>query len=136
MIAYLYIGLPGSGKTTMALAHHLSMGGILLDDKFTMGELELAIKSKPNYIFITDPNLCIPATFRNFIKYLKILNVNKIQLFYFENDPDKAIANIKYRNDGRLVSESLIRNHYSKLYEIPDNTQILKIWCANNILDQ
>jgi len=93
----IIIGLPGSGKTT--LANSLATTQDIIIDDFLTDHFpqELPGKLKPNTtLIINDPRLCLYSIFTHFfdilISYLKPLKIN---LIFFENEPKLCMINIQ-----------------------------------------
>lgn len=125
---YCYVGLPGSGKTFLAQKHQKELGGIVLDDTFTLTQLNDALKNHKN-IFVCDPMFCNKYTRMRFDKIVD--GRDKIEWLFFENDPDKAYKNIEYRNDNRLITYISVKYYWSKTYDIPNDVVPIKIWQTN-----
>lgn len=115
---HLIIGLPGSGKTHYAktVLGHLP----LVDDIKDQCEL-LDVEE----FVITDPNFCDAYVIVMAEQNLAMRYPNlEISLVYFENDPEKAMANVKRRNDDRWVEPTIKR--FSRVYHPPKDA--LKIY--------
>ena len=121
----LIVGLPGSGKTT--LGKNLAQSGILIDDisKFGLDRLIVSL-NEFSTIVVTDCFLCLEKEREKAISFFKSKNIESIDWIFFENNPDKCLKNIQYRNDGRKV-EGLI-HMLSRLYTIPDDIIPKTIW--------
>ena len=130
---YIYCGLPGSGKTYLARKKFFEVGGFFLDDKFSIYDLKEAITYPNSNIFITDPYLCQDLERQAFIKI--VMSISKNVTFhwtFFENDFEKALRNIEYRCDGRIISKYALKN-FSMTYMIPSEIpvrDIKDIWLA------
>lgn len=117
----LFVGLPGSGKTYWAK----KMCNLVIDDITDIGQLPPPDKLGNRDLGITDVNFCNPGTIDRAVKILKgMYPTHTIGVSYFENNPDKCRNNVKKRNDGRNVEETIRR--FSKLYKPPSNAR--KIW--------
>ncbi len=118
----LIIGLPASGKTTLAK----TLGGFLIDDP-------ISIKILPNYVdhlIITDPYFCIDSILNKAINilYKKYDHYNVIiNRIYFENDLAQCLLNSKLRNNKNV--DNFIK-HLSSEYIPNKNYKILP--CYNN----
>jgi adenylate kinase family enzyme len=117
----ILVGLPGSGKTTFGKDHDC-----FIDDISIVGlnELRKAIDNKKEHILISDVFLCRSVArelaCRWFDEHAKGY---ELEWLYFENSPDKCKANVKKRNDGRLVNDLI--DSLSLEYVIPDGSQVL-----------
>lgn len=120
----LVVGLPGSGKTHTAKLIAIRDGNtIIVDDIKDQSELPDADCGQN--IVVTDPNFCDP----NILAMAKDILGKKypgyeMEIYYFENDPEKARANVEYRNDGRYVDGTIER--FTKIYNPPEYA--LQIW--------
>jgi len=122
------VGLPGSGKTFLAQQKCLETGGIVLDDITSFKDVASAIRDY-DFIYITDPHFCIPEIKNSAERKLSSLadNIN-LEWIYFENDVEKCLSNIKFRNDKRNVRPTI--DIYSKIYVPPE--EALSIWQSNS----
>lgn len=132
----LIVGLPGSGKTT--LGNQIAVGRdniIWLDDVSVVGGLDV-LKDAIDYgwerIIVSDVFLCRPIDRSNAVRWLK-KNAQgyAIEWIYFENAPDKCLANVLRRNtdgDDRKVGQLI--HELTKLYVIPDGVEVRKVYCS------
>jgi hypothetical protein len=117
----LYVGLPGSGKTYWAK----KMCDVVIDDITDISQLPSSEILGPKDLGITDVNFCNDATLTRAIEILKgMYPSHSIGVSYFENDLDKCVANVIYRDDGRAVDGTLRR--FSKIYHPPPHAR--KVW--------
>ncbi len=121
----MIVGLPGSGKTTLAKKINGDNGNKyhIIDDPKNFETDVMPYLDRD--VIITDPYLC----FKNFrvaaIKRIESINPNiKIDWLFFENDPEKCLENSKNRD--RKV-ESFIKN-FSTKYEIPKNATVIEVY--------
>jgi hypothetical protein len=121
--ASFVIGLPGSGKSWY-IENVLNAQGafdLVIDDPKDIQRINQGI-SEHKHMIIADPWLCDPKIRE---KALAKFNEAGIYVFqhYFENDPEKCMKNIAYRNDGRIVTNLSVFN-----YVIPEYHQVIPIW--------
>jgi RNase adaptor protein for sRNA GlmZ degradation len=115
----LIIGLPGSGKTFYL--NSLDDSWHKIDDIKNVNELPFD-KDK---IAIADPHFCIDTVREKAKKTISnIYEDVEFEYIFFENDKEKCIKNVEYRNDGRNVMQ-FIEILY-KSYNPPMNS--IKIW--------
>lgn len=123
---YCLAGLPGSGKTYLGMKISEKENAILIDDISSTDHLAKVLEENRN-IVIADPHFC-NSKIRNiaelFIK--KHSSYAEIIWIYFENNPQKCLNNVEYRNDGRKVKIDI--NILSKIYLIPKDIKPLSIW--------
>lgn len=118
MDVYLIIGLPGSGKTHYANENFKNIP--IIDDITSIDQLP-TVKE----LVIIDVNFCD----NNILKYAREVLSKKygwinFHHIYFENDVDKARANVIHRDDGRNVEGTLRR--FAPIYNPPENA--IRIW--------
>lgn len=124
------IGLPGSGKTT--LAHEISRKGNyrLFDDfitNYASGEFINSLTDFNNIVVI-DPRLCKIDIFEAIIKKISIIIPEEhIMIILYENDPDTCINNIKNREKNIKIQKKLCSTvkSLSKVYN-PENEKYNK----------
>jgi GTPase SAR1 family protein len=126
------VGLPGSGKTT--LAYDMLMEDqdhtILRDDyslHFDKNDLMWNLFAKR--VIITDPRLC-GVSERDAITLIEkrypVYDGANFKFIYFDNDPEACIINSR-RTPKPGGTEKLI-NYLTKIYKIPANADIRKVY--------
>lgn len=121
---YCIVGLPGSGKTYLA-TQLLKPYSIIIDDIVSIEELPK--DGLYNLIIINDPYFCLSST-RNMAEEVLLRKYGNINWIFFENNKEKALKNVKFRNDGRKVKgliEFLSQNYFIPDEDIP---YIVEIW--------
>lgn len=127
----IIIGLPGSGKTTLAKSM-LNHQNILLDDlsmDMHEGVVRFAQSNKKNVI-ITDPRLCGVAE-EQIAQVIRRYFGNDSEQFdfefiYFENDPEACLVNAK-RDPKPGGAESFIKM-MTKYYTIPEGAVTIPVY--------
>ena len=115
------IGLPASGKTTLALQRYTNH--ILIDDPRSKPIIDLT----KDYV-ITDPDLCKPKVF-DVVKNL----YPEAYYIFFTNDPYQCNENLKKRNDGRNITKEYI-DKLSYVYlpyvcsDLVQNKEIIEVY--------
>lgn len=117
------VGLPGSGKTYTACQYLDKSYIVVLDDISNIDDLPI---KKFNLLIITDPNFCITSVRESAEKILIEKYNSQPEWIFFENNKDKCLVNVKYRNDGRNVEDYI--NAVSQVYEIPEGYDAIEIW--------
>lgn len=118
------IGLPGSGKTTLALK--------MVDDKtFLIDDFSLNkelvndfLKTGLNRLVITDPRLCSTTKKRAETVLKTYLGDNIfISWIAFENDVESCWKNVQERKDGRIIGRYFLDSLSEKYtpFEFTDN---------------
>jgi hypothetical protein len=127
------VGLPGSGKTTLA-ARMRSSESMIIDDPKSLNCLPSfshCVSHGIKLLVICDPWFCLPGVRQKASVKVEDWYRVKPRWIFFENDPIKAQANVEKRNDGRVV-QNLIRT-LSPLYHIPSDQPIWPIWQPKEI---
>ena len=133
------LGLPGSGKTYLAKKiqrENPEISYSIYDDF----QLNQALKNigKENQI-IADGAIIERPVLINQIKRIADDSGTELDIIYFENDPDKAYANVERRKDSgeakpyqRFITPEDVRN-YSYLYKgaLPKNAKTVPIWTGD-----
>lgn len=126
----LVVGLPGSGKTHLAIEIAAQRGCMLFDDISAEegdGDLPALYKAlaEGKDCVLTDPFLCIPD---HRTKCQMMLSQHELEWIFFENDKEQCIVNAEARRkvDGRYVLGSIHR--FSSLYKIPEDYTPIPVW--------
>jgi hypothetical protein len=119
------VGLPGSGKTHLGR----SMGELFLDDiGQTCGTGRLKETFPTKTVIIADPSLCRPCNRFFAEKRVRTYHPDcEVEWVFFENDLEQCWKNVQYRQDGRKVSLTSIKDLSSK-YKIPADAKALPVW--------
>lgn len=129
----LIIGLPASGKTTLAnqLVQCSLQPAVCVDDakEQHFSEIQQAIKDGKD-IYITDPHLCYEYNLKAAKEKLEQWGATQIECIYFENNPEACLQNVKRRNDGRNVEEFI--RHASSKYKPPTNMLLVGVYQDEN----
>jgi predicted kinase len=117
------IGLPGSGKTTLAKIEYPEYE--LFDDfisQFYNGKLAYALQNNKN-VCVADPRLCVTEVFLKYMPLLEQYSYN-LKIILFENNVETCLNNIKNRDKRKGIEDAI--NNYSKKYDPYSN--IYKKW--------
>lgn len=134
----LIVGLPGSGKSNLALRinadNALQNNGkfTIINDPKDFKEIEEHINDN---LIITDPQLCFEENRQKALKRINSLNPDcKIEWIFFKNDPEKCLMNSEARNRANSIFfkpvkkvESFIKN-FNQYYTIPEGSFIVDVW--------
>lgn len=121
------VGLPGSGKTT--LAHSINDGSYFVFDDMNHNFNKLDEARLHDKIIITDPLLCYYD--KSFIenKITNFFGISKINFIVFENNPQQANLNIIKRND-KKVAKSYIYD-LSRKYDVSQYNTVIPVYSPN-----
>lgn len=117
----ILVALPGSGKSFYgnSLKKLLGTSCNFIDDINNLNPLEDSLKNFKTTI-IADPLLTSDKTRKLSETYLKTYFPKvSIQWIFWENNPEDAWINIKKRNDGRIISQSFLKQ-LSSQYNPPN----------------
>ena len=127
-------GYPGSGKTHLANTTYVPEGYALLDDIGLNPNLEqmLIQAFKAGKTVVTDPWLIGSKPRARFsrIVYRAGFDPRKdVTWIIFENDPQKAMANIERRNETLDVPRKISSlTPFTRIYSVPYMAKPLPIW--------
>lgn len=129
------VGLPGSGKTTLAnkINRDNDFKYKVIDDPKDLDKQVLPFIHED--LIITDPALCFPQNREMAINFIKKHNPDaKIDWIYFENDPEACLRNSEIRNRANMISlkpvrkvDSFIKN-LNTFYTIPPDSNVVKVY--------
>jgi hypothetical protein len=123
---HVFVGLPGSGKSHHARRIVQSHDTVrLFDDIFKIKDIIKSAREN-DVTIICDPHLCDPDAREQLEKRL---TMDSITWHFFENNIEKCWANIKNRNDGRIVTMNTLK-YFSELYKIPEGEEVIEIYEA------
>jgi len=122
-------GLPGSGKSFLGNQLSRQMSGLFLDDICrTCGTRRLKDKFTSEMVIVADPSLCRRENRIFAEEMVRKYHLDcEVEWVYFENAPDKCWANVRRRNDGRIITKYTIDN-LSRIYTIPEDVKVVKVW--------
>lgn len=123
MRAVFLVGLPGSGKTSLALQEYVPRGFVLLDDPKTFAEVEAA-QALGKDLVVCDPHL-VYAMNRTSAEAGFVKAGFDVEWVFFENDPLKAQANLDRRGARDLP---ITLDLWTKMYQIPEGVPTRPIW--------
>ncbi len=123
----LIAGLPGSGKTSLALAMASEDpgGSHVLDDPDRICLLD-AVPPRTRHLLVVHPAFCSPAA-RDRVEREVLARFPDAELawIFFENEPRACLANAEARADGRRVAADVAA--ISRGYAIPDGADVRRV---------
>lgn len=118
--AVLLVGLPGSGKTTLARERYLPEGFILVDDPTDIDDVREAVAAARAVdgpgIIVADPHLVVSRHRQSAETFLVRLGCT-VEFVFFANDPDQAEINVRMRADDRGPMHVRVM---SQAYDLPE----------------
>lgn len=123
------MGLPGSGKTTLANKMVAEDPSLLLFDDLTAASLQdaLAALKEGKSCILVDVFLCMEDKREKAKKILQTTGA-QVEWIFFENDPKKCLSNVRDRqvaDDLREVGGSIDR--FKKIYVVPEGVTPVRI---------
>lgn len=113
------VGLPASGKTTLAETMAKDLQAALVDDPKSLDQIMEALSN--DTVIVTDPFLCYK---KNQEKAKEIFSsLAEVNFIYFENDLLQCKKNAKLRPEKKVDVEI-----YSKNYFIPEGASTLSVY--------
>ena len=133
-------GLPGSGKTYLSnkiKEENPEKDFIVLDDVGGFDKIEESVRDRRNIIMSSPFFENFNNFYPNFSDKLKdFLKTNGYELkeYWFENNPEACIKNVKMRTDHKIASKSVITEipYYSSKYKIPPGVEALPVFQTIN----
>lgn len=119
------VGLPGSGKTTLAYRMADDRADVTVIDDIRSQE-SLPAPDAYAVLIITDPWFCMESVRVSAEATLRMRYGTAVEWIFFENDPAKALANVERRADGRLVTGLIAQ--LSRYYRVPEGVTVMRIW--------
>lgn len=120
----MLIGLPGAGKSFKAKQLQAEFKKLGEDWKILDDPTGKPILFEEN-IIVVDPHLCDPNIRVSAFTFFMQHGYESLKCMFFENDEVKCLNNIRYRNDGRIISETGMKSFN---YEIPEGAETIPIW--------
>lgn len=132
----MLVGLPCSGKSTYGKRLAIAMGFgkepvPFIDDPTNFNKQIFPVITREGFgkmTIVADPHLCRIEAREAAIKRVNAACGVEPHFIYFENNPEKCLANLERRKaegDNREVKGCI--KMYSKMYTIPEGARIIKI---------
>jgi predicted ATPase len=123
----IIVGLPGSGKTYLCQEYR-KKGYIIYDDPEGHYTIDTALAQVRDCVIagpqcFTDDDR---AKAEDYIRSTRRAVDAEIEWIFFENNPEKCLRNVVWRNDGRAVIATIKLK--SKQYTIPKGYEPREIW--------
>ena len=122
------VGLPGSGKTTLAyqLAKEI-VTAVVIDDTKTKKEIESLLSEET--VILTSPLFCKKKSQDRLAEDLQSLGITQVEWIFFENEPSQCKKNASRREE-KNVTQSI--NYLSKCYHIPEGVVTRPVFKGQN----
>lgn len=117
----LIVGLPGSGKTTLAIHKYVPEGYVLVDDPKDLEPIYNAVYNHDKVV-VTDPHLVRASVRTDAYRLLHRLGC-EVTCVYFENDLARCLENVKLRGNEPINVEIM-----SRFYDVPEGVVLLPVW--------
>jgi len=131
-------GLPGSGKSTFAKNindENPKKDFIILDDIHDIEQIKVLMGEKRN-IILNSPyfdNWTEGISEKKLRTILDSREDYSVKEYWFENDPESCIENLKKRKEHKFSSNVLISEirYQSGKYKIPSGVKTIPVWSSN-----
>ena len=131
-------GLPGSGKSTFAKNindENPEKDFIILDDIHDIEQIKVLMGEKRN-IILNSPyfdNWTEGISEKKLRTILDSREDYSVKEYWFENDPETCIENLKKRKEHKFHSNVLISEigYQSTKYKIPSGVKTIPVWSSN-----
>lgn len=131
----LIVGLPGAGKTTVAMGLYYAteVETQVVDDIRDLHQLPNP--GECDFLIITDPHLCAESTQYGAAQILEAKYPGcHIAWHFFENNPAKCFRNVEWRNaiykEKRIISKASLEA-LSKHYSVPHGYTQFPVWSGD-----
>jgi uridine kinase len=131
-------GLPGSGKSTFAKNindENPEKDFIILDDIHDIEQIKVLMGEKRN-IILNSPyfdNWTEGISEKKLRTILDSREDYSVKEYWFENNPEACIENLKKRKEHKFPSNELISEigYQSTKYKIPSGVKTIPVWSSN-----